>query len=106
MEDPRSLHLDVYQTREGPWNPKYGELAIPEGWEFLPAGDVFLTRAVEAGGGRSRPPRLAAGASGVPRSFRFRNGPSSLPVPGYGTGTRIRRINCCLEEGRFHHAIL
>ncbi|MDQ6753389.1 MAG: DUF2293 domain-containing protein [Actinomycetota bacterium] len=50
MEDPQTLRLDVYLTREGPWNPECGELDIPAGWEFLPAGDVFLTRHVEAGG--------------------------------------------------------
>jgi hypothetical protein len=24
--------LDVYMTREGPWNPEHGDLEIPEDW--------------------------------------------------------------------------
>ena len=24
------LHLDVYLTREGPWNPDHGEIEIPD----------------------------------------------------------------------------
>lgn len=44
------LHLDVYDTRNGPWNPEHGDLEIPEDWEFLPTGDAFLTRTVKAAG--------------------------------------------------------
>ena len=43
-------HLDVYDTRDGPWNPDHGEVEIPDGWEFLPTGDAFVTRAVKATG--------------------------------------------------------
>jgi hypothetical protein len=43
-------HLDVYDTKAGPWNPDHGDLAIPDGWEFLPTGDAFLTRTVKAAG--------------------------------------------------------
>lgn len=43
-------HIDVYDTKRGWWNPEYGELEIPEGWDFLPQGDAFLTRAVKAKG--------------------------------------------------------
>jgi len=63
-------HLDVYDGRAGWWNPDHGELDIPDGWEFLPRGDAFLTRRVKAAGRywlawsprtRSRPHRRALG---------------------------------------------
>src|SRR5271156_1888017 len=43
-------HLDVYATKNGPWNPDHGEFEIPADWEFLPSGDAFLTRTVKAAG--------------------------------------------------------
>lgn len=43
-------HLDVYDTKEGPWNPDHGDLEIPEDWDFLPRGDAFVTRTVKAAG--------------------------------------------------------
>ena len=43
-------HLDVYATKNGPWNPDHGELEVPADWEFLPSGDSFLTRAVKSAG--------------------------------------------------------
>ena len=43
-------HLDVYDTRDGPWNPDHGEIEIPEDWDLLPAGDAFVTRTVKAAG--------------------------------------------------------
>lgn len=49
-QDPVLLNLDVYDTRDGLWNPEYGSLEEPGGWEFLPRGDAFLTRRVKAGG--------------------------------------------------------
>ena len=49
-EDLTALHLDVYDTREGPWSPVHGELEIPADWDFLPAGDAFVTRTVKAAG--------------------------------------------------------
>lgn len=42
--------LDVYDTRNGPWNPEHGDIDIPEDWEFLPTGDAFVTRTVKAAG--------------------------------------------------------
>ena len=69
-EDLTGLHLDVYDTREGPWNPVHGELEIPVDWDFLPSGDVFVTRRVKAAGtywvawrprGRNRPHRRRLG---------------------------------------------
>ena len=48
--DLTGLQLDVYMTREGPWNPDHGEIEIPDGWEFLAAGDAFVTRRVKAAG--------------------------------------------------------
>lgn len=32
------LHLDVYATREGSWNPEHCELEIPGDWDFLAQG--------------------------------------------------------------------
>ena len=29
------------------WNPELGELDEPQGWDFLPSGDIFLTRTVK-----------------------------------------------------------
>jgi hypothetical protein len=48
--DPTQLHLDVYMTREGPWNPEHGDIEIPDDWDFLPSGDAFVTRRVKAAG--------------------------------------------------------
>ena len=62
--DLTRLHLDVYDTRRGRWNPDHGQVEIPDGWEFLPSGDAFVTRRVKAAGeywvawrprGRNRP---------------------------------------------------
>lgn len=68
--DITGLQLDVYMTREGPWNPEHGDLEIPEDWDFLPSGDAFVTRRVKAAGtfwvawrprGRNRPHRRRLG---------------------------------------------
>ena len=68
--DLTTLHLDVYMTREGPWNPDHGEVEIPDDWEFLPSGDAFVTRRVKTAGkfwvawrprGRNRPHRRRLG---------------------------------------------
>ena len=70
LPDPQELPLDVYQTDRGLWNPDYGELDPPQGWELLAAGDAFLTRTVKAAGafwtawsprGRNRPHRRRLG---------------------------------------------
>lgn len=68
--DLTQLQLDVYMTREGPWNPDHGEIEIPDEWDFLPSGDAFVTRRVKASGtywvawrprGRNRPHRRRLG---------------------------------------------
>ena len=68
--DLTRLQLDVYMTREGPWNPEQGDLEIPEDWDFLPSGDAFVTRRVKAAGtfwvawrprGKNRPHRRRLG---------------------------------------------
>jgi hypothetical protein len=68
--DVRSVQLDVYDSKGGLWNPDLGELAAPDGWEFLPSGDTFVTRRVKAAGlywnvwrprGRNRPHRSRLG---------------------------------------------
>ena len=51
-QDPRALTLDVYDTKQSLWNPDHGELELPADWEFLPAGDTFVTRRVKAAGHR------------------------------------------------------
>jgi len=48
--DVTELQLDVYMTRDGPWNPDHGEVEIPDEWEFLPSGNAFVTRRVKAAG--------------------------------------------------------
>jgi hypothetical protein len=69
-DDLRVLNLDVYETRRGLWNPDHGDLELPADWEFLAAGDTFVTRQVKAGGvywnawqprGRNRPHRRRLG---------------------------------------------
>lgn len=69
-EDLLSDHLDVYDTKQGPWNPEHGAIEIPEDWDFLPRGDAFVTRTVKAAGqywivwrprGRNRPHRRQLG---------------------------------------------
>ena len=68
--DAAGLNLDGYDTREGLWNPDHGSVELPEGWEFLPAGDAFVTRQVKSAGvywtawrprGRNRPHRRKLG---------------------------------------------
>ena len=48
--DIAALQLDVYDTRQGWWNPEHGDVEIPVDWECLPTGDAFLTRTVKAAG--------------------------------------------------------
>jgi len=68
--DIAGQQLDVYMTREGPWNPEHGDLEIPEDWDFLASGDAFVTRRVKAAGtfwvawrprGKNRPHRRRLG---------------------------------------------
>ncbi len=49
-EDPARLQLEVYDTKTGLWHPELGDLTQPDGWDFLPSGDAFLTRRVKAAG--------------------------------------------------------
>jgi hypothetical protein len=69
-EDRTGEHLDIYDTRNGWWNPDLGEVELPDGWELLPRGDTFVTRRVKAAGKywlvwsprtRNRPHRTAIG---------------------------------------------
>lgn len=48
--DLTGVHLDVYDTKTGLWNPDHGDVTVPDGWEFLPSGDAFVTRTVKAAG--------------------------------------------------------
>lgn len=48
--DLTTEHLDVYDTRTGPWNPEHGPIEIPDDWDLLPTGDAFVTRQVKAAG--------------------------------------------------------
>ena len=50
LPDLTGLHLDLYDTRDGPWSPDHGDMVIPDGWAFLPAGDAFVTRTVKSAG--------------------------------------------------------
>lgn len=63
-------NLDVYDTKDGLWCPPHGDLELPAGWEFLAAGDAFITRRVQQAGvywtlwrprGRNRPHRRRLG---------------------------------------------
>ena len=42
------MRLDVYQGRDGWWNPEHGLIVLPESWEFTPRGQAFVTRTVKA----------------------------------------------------------
>lgn len=68
--DLTRLHLDVYMTRDGRWNPDHGDIEIPDDWDYLQSGDAFVTRRVKAAGvfwvawrprGRNRPRRRRLG---------------------------------------------
>jgi hypothetical protein len=53
LPEPHTQSLWVYAARDGEsdkgnvWNKDYGLLKLPQGWEFLGAGDQFLTRTVK-----------------------------------------------------------
>lgn len=54
MSEPspsRIRGFPVWRSREGEgyWNPDHGEVEVPEGWTFLPAGDAFVTRQAKKG---------------------------------------------------------
>ena len=45
-----ALRLDVYETKDGYWNPDHGDVEVPPDWVFLASGDAFMTRRVKAEG--------------------------------------------------------
>lgn len=51
--EPAKQILVIYRSRpeeEGDfWTPQYGNVCIPDGWEFLPRGNAFVTRQVKKG---------------------------------------------------------
>ena len=48
--DLSAVELDVYDGRDGWWNPQHDVVDVPEDWEFLTTGQAFVTRTVKAGG--------------------------------------------------------
>jgi len=48
--DLASLQLDVYESRDGWWNPERDVVVRPDDWEFLATGQAFVTRSVKAAG--------------------------------------------------------
>ena len=48
--DLESLRLDVYESRDGWWNPAHEVVVPPQDWEFLATGQAFVTRSVKAAG--------------------------------------------------------
>jgi hypothetical protein len=48
--DLASLRLDVYESRDGWWNPEHDVVVPPQDWEFLATGQAFVTRSVKAAG--------------------------------------------------------
>ncbi len=48
--DPADQQLEVYDTKTCLWHPELGDLTAPDGWEFLPSGDAFVTRRAKAAG--------------------------------------------------------
>jgi len=48
--DLESLRLDVYESRDGWWNPEHDVVVPPQDWEFLATGQAFVTRSVKAAG--------------------------------------------------------
>jgi hypothetical protein len=97
-------HLDVYDTTAGPWNPDHGDLEIPDGWEFLPTGDAFLTRTVKAAGpywlswqprGRHRPHRRLLGLWAPAETVKAARGKAdetaALRAAGRVQGARARQ---------------
>jgi hypothetical protein len=44
------LRLDVYEGRDGWWNPEHDVVVPPQDWEFLATGQAFVTRSVKAAG--------------------------------------------------------
>ena len=51
--DPAKQILIVYHSRPGEeasfWTSEYGSVCIPDGWEFLPPGNAYITRQVKKG---------------------------------------------------------
>jgi len=87
--DPDRLNLDVYDTKNGLWCPEHGDLELPQGWEFLAAGDNFVTRRMKASGvywtlwqprGRHRAHRRKIGVLAPRRRSRLHE-PKRSPLP-------------------------
>ncbi len=106
--DLTGLQLDVYMTREGPWNPEHGEIEIPDDWESLESGDAFVTRRVKAAGtywvawrprGRNRPHRRRLGfwapkeaiesAQAEAAATEDKRGRNGCTAPGPGRDRRL-----------------
>ena len=91
--DLSAFQLDVYQSRDGGWHPEHGEVLPPQGWEFLPTGEAFVTRTVKVAGvlvglGAAQQDPSASSAPGAV-------GPGSHdPERGAGRWTPPRRGRC------------
>lgn len=101
--DLTQQHLDVYDTRAGPWNPEHGAVTIPDDWQFLPSGDAYITRTVKAAGqywlawrprGKNRPHRrrlgLWAPAETIERARAAADQTASRRARGRQQGARQR----------------
>lgn len=112
--DLTAEHLDVYDTRNGPWNPEHGNLEIPEGWDFLPRGDAFLTRSVKAAGvywlawqprGRNRPHRRGLGlwapTGAIETARRRAEETRQTRIASRATGAAFR----ARQEGRYREEL-
>lgn len=47
-DDLTAQHLDVYDGKDGWWNPERGVVEPPEDWALLESGNAFVTRTVKA----------------------------------------------------------
>jgi len=108
--DLTQLNLDVYDTRDGPWNPEHGTLAIPDDWHFLPSGDAFLTRTVKAVGvywvawrprGRNRPAPTQTRAVGTHQGDREGSGNCSPDRQSAGARTPAGARQRAYDEDRY-----
>lgn len=46
---PKGLPVWHARDGEGFWNPERGNVTVPDGWVFVPAGDTFVTREIKKG---------------------------------------------------------
>jgi hypothetical protein len=106
--DLTSLRLDVYESRDGWWNPEHDVVFPPQDWEFLATGQAFVARSVKAAGvfwlawaprsrtrqhrrllGCGRPRWLFAGRSGPRQTPPQRGQPGVRSGPAAGSGRRL-----------------